>query len=167
MERATRRASVSSRGSTWRDRCHAQSLQHLFWLSTEFCFKHAADADEPSFLCRSLCQHLLSPANHSAPLFFRSSPTSSSFSFPVDQKFYSNSIGSASILRTVQRVTATEAAGGGTRRSENFCYECVGEEAKRGGRGNDCLWLLRGLVRVSFICNKLAEGISRIAFAPK
>lgn len=78
--------------------------------------------------------HLLSPANHS-PLSSRSSPTSSSSFFPVDQKFHSNSIGSASILRTVQRETATEAAGGGTRRSENFCYKCVGEEAKRAGRG--------------------------------
>lgn len=138
MERATRRASVSCRGNTWRDRCHAQSLQHLFWLSTEFRFKHAADADEQSFLCLPFplhTSHLLSPANLSLP---RSTSSSSSFSFPVDQKFHSNSIGSASILRTVQRVTATEAAGAEGHRgawSENFCYKCVGEETEEGEGG--------------------------------
>lgn len=72
--------------------------------------------------------HLLSPA----------SPSPTSSSFPVDQKFHSNSIGSASILRTVQRVTATEAAGWERERetSENFCAKCARNVAERSG-GND------------------------------
>lgn len=86
------------------------------------------------------------PQTQTSKVFFATSchlpappPLPPSSSFPVDQKFHSNSIGSASILRTVQRVTATEAAreGRGGGRSENFCAKCARNVAERRGRGND------------------------------